>query len=649
MKSLTTSWPALGKVAAEYHVLLPRRRLSIVEWAPERMVLDAKTSAIPGRWSWEIVPFAVEIAEALVDPGVRVVVLKKCSQGAGTSIANCYIGRTADEAPVPLMIVMPTEETVRRRVRVRLRPMFEACPTLLRHLGGDLDRLNVGEETTLDYMILYLAWATSAIALADSPVCIVILDEVDKYPSRLPREGDPISLAEKRQRTFPFAKTFELSTPTDDHGRIAVDYNRGDKREWWARCPHCRKSHVLEWYNVRLDRNADGALLKAADYAAGDHARYVCPTCGVEWSDGDRWAAVQAGRWAPAGCSVGDDGELIGVEPVNPIRSYHVSSLMLYPAFLDLAELAGRWAFASRQMKMGDPGPMIDFFNSELGLEWVETVTETDRDLLRDRVEGYAAGTVPEGVRFLTAGVDVQLDHFYITVWGWGWGMETWLIAAMRIGTTIDGDGATANMDFAPLQEVLLRSWPRVDAAGDAKGEPLGLALTFIDYQFRSDQVADFCANFAAGDCWPIRGVDTESDKLLRASKLDAAKPTVRRRILRRAGLQLWLVSSLLGKNRLARLQQTSTVGPGYMHLPADVPAGFLDQMSSEHVVRQPVGRGWKVYWKLKPDATANHYWDCSYYALAAAVLRGAAKGRQGPGDKPSRPARRITKMDRFK
>ncbi len=648
-------FPSVGPLVEERAVLEPRRKRTVVEWAQQERVLDRKTSAIPGRFNWEYVPFLREPALCISDMAIRRITVRKCTQAGVTELLNNIIGWAVDESPAPLMLVMPKESDTARRMETRIRPMFEACASLLRHLDGDLERLNVGKETVLDNCIVYLAWATSAAALADSPVCLLLLDEIDKYPDRVGKEGDPASLAEKRQRTFVFAKTIEGSTPTDQYGRIGIDYNAGDRRRWWVRCPHCRRHHVMRWGHVVLDKNDKGQLLSRAEYAGGGRARYVCPDCAVAWSEADRWSAVQAGRWAPGGCSVDAKGRIVGQIPRTNHRSYHISALMLYPGFSSIDKLAGAWAHAVARQKSGDLGPMIDFVNSELGEVWAEAEAATDIDVLREHVEGYEPDTVPPGAMILTAAIDVQQDHFYATVWGWGYGFEGWLVSAQRIETEIVGEGPTGVMDFTPIRQLLGRTWPRVDADGKATGENIPIALTFIDSQYRPDQVYDFCAGFTTGDCWPARGDDSLRDVYMQPSNLEKSASVRRRALLRRAGLQLWRISSYMVKSQLARLMNVPAEGPGYVHLPAGTGEEFLGQMTAEHLkVNRRRNRYGKMettrIWTLKPEHIANHYWDCSYLALAAARRRGVRNlpDPKAPASSRRRIVRRMSTIERF-
>ena len=68
-------------------------------------------------------------------------------------------------------------------------------------------------ELQFDGMYAVLAGSNSPASLASRPIRYLILDEVDKYDRFAGKEGDPISLAKERQKTFTTnKKTFMTST-----------------------------------------------------------------------------------------------------------------------------------------------------------------------------------------------------------------------------------------------------------------------------------------------------------------------------------------------------------------------------------------------------------------------------------------------------
>jgi len=599
--------------------------LSLADWAEDRYILPKETAELAGPWSNDYVPFMLEPMRWLSDMATRQVTVCACSQSAKTELSNILIGRTADVAPAPTLIVMPRENDANRRLATRLRPMFKSTPSLLHHLGGKLDNLNIGKETILDNMILYIAWANSPAALADNPVCIVILDEAAKFPQSTGKEADPYSLAKKRQRTFRTrSKLLIMSSPVGEGDIFDAEFEKGDKNEWHAKCPCCGVYHIMKWANVELDKDADGNLLGAEKYRTGDHARYVCPACKKPWNEYQRWDAVSSGRYAPEGCSVNPSGRIMGDVPVTSHHSCRITALMLHPAFQTIDDLAGDWAAAILAKKAGNVKPLQDFVNSQLAEPWKETEKATSRKQLRFHIGTYRQGTVPAGVQMLSCGVDIQIDHVWVTVDGWGYLSEVWSIFEGRLET-----GDTSELEnLEVLRRFLKTPW----VSPDNPDIPFFIYRTAIDVGYRPEVIKDFCRQCTELNLMQVRGDDSVRTRPFRATKI-AGGTMIR-----------YDLNVKEYKNRLYRLLFDSAVpGPGYWHLNADTTEETLNHLTAEEQrpVRTRRKQRYELVWVLKKEHLPNHLWDCKVYSSVAAELSGAHSLQSLEEIKPKQPKKR--------
>lgn len=604
----------------ELAVLEPRQKPTAAEWALQKRKLSPKTTNFHGPWSHDYTPFAVEIMEALSDVGTRQVDVMKCVQGCGTEIGLNFLGWIIEESPGPTGLFMPREDDANRRVNTRIIPMFQSTPSLRNHLPGQrLETINTGKETVLDNMIVFLGWAGSAAALADNPLCYVILDEVGKFPPRVGKEADPVSLAKDRLTTY-FAKSklYCPSTPVKENDLIDREYKLGDQRKWWVKCPFCSEYHILIWANVKLDKDKDNNLLEAKVYGAGGHAGYVCPYCRKAWTEKDRWEAVSAGRWAPLGCSVDKNGRIKGQIPATTHRSYHISALMLYPGFMTIDRLAAKWAEAQIHKRAGDIGPLQDFINSQLGEPFEEREKETEESRLVSHIGSHKPEIIPKGVQLITAGFDVQLDHVYFRILGWGYMSEVWSITEGRLET-----GDTSQLEnYKLVEELLEMQWPLADDE-QHKG---GIYRAAIDCNYRPDVVFDFCIRHS-DTIVPVRGDDSVKSKIYRAVRLTSG------RLIR------YDLNTNAIKDRLYRLLYESVAaGPGYFHLHAETTGETLEQLASEEQRKRKIGRHYDMVWVQKPHKP-NHLWDCDVYAAFAAELAGVRMLRD-PAQKKAMPKR---------
>jgi len=626
---LTTKLPKpLPLQPEELEVLSPRTKLSVSEWAEQKRILPKKTSKISGPWRNELAPYAAEIMNALSDVMTREVWVKKSAQSAGTAIGENWLGQTIDEDPAPMAIVMPTENDVKKMMRTRIRPMFQSTPTLLKHLSGnDINNLRIGQETELDNMFLYIMWAGSASAMASVSLQKMMLDEAAKYKEETGGEAGAVDLARDRLTTYSTtSKLYAPSTPVLTGDAHDVEYSDTDQREYWVQCVHCKQRYIHRWEPayVKLEKDSARNLLSPKDYLYGDCAHWTCPECGKRLTEKQRWEGVEAGKWAPRDCKVDSDGRIIGKVFSNPRKGYHISSFLVYPGFITANQLAYEWARADIAWKAGYKRPKQNFINSRCGDSWEEREKVTDEKIVIAHIGSYEPEVIPEGVQMLTAGVDVQMDHFWLMVLGWGYLSEVWTIYEARIDT-----GDTLELgNYEILRHYLNATWPVKD-----KSEVMGrLSKIGIDYNYRKETVMDFCRQCTELPIIPVGGDDSVKARVYRVAD---------ERGLKRYDLN---VNNL--KNRLYYLLfESKKPGPGYFHLHKETSEEVIKHLTSEErrIVYPKNSKKPKNKWVPKTEKAANHLWDCAIYAMFAAEIAGATMLRDPAMIKP-RPKQEIKK-----
>lgn len=668
---------------AELVALRPRRRLSVVEWAETRRELSAWTSAIPGRFNFEHTPHMVEPALTLSDPTVRQVTVMSCIRcGKTDALGLNFLGWVIEEDPGPFMQVMPTENDVIQRVTTRIRPMFEGCPSLMGHIAGDISRLNMGKESVLDNMFLFLAWSNSDAMLSDKNIRFLDIDEAKDYTH------SAVDQAKKRTTTFWNRKILVTSSPRVEDDAIDTEFKLGDRRRYWIPCPHCGAWFVPTWRdNVLLDKGEGNHLLAPEAYDQGRVA-FGCAACGAVWEESQRVDATLLGVYAPDGCEVARwdqcsidiktlrtdnceiggrlvspgysamtllrnaragrderpdnaDAIIVGRMPVTSHHSYQVPSWILHWAGI-LNQCAQEFASAVAASKGGDVTQLALWTGDRDGRPWAEIVRATDEEGLAKHKGDYRLDELPPEVAFLTAGVDVQADRFYLAVWGWGFSYEAWLIRELEIQT-----GPTELFEsFDPLKDALSYRWRRPGEGADGAAG-VGIALAFIDARYQSDQVHDFVARFGGCPVLASGGEDNLGARMFRLTDVDESRRERGKKMHGPGGAKLWGLNTLLFKDRLARMSNITKPGPGYLHLPSDVSDEFLRQFSSEHKKLVGEGAHRRHRWVVKPGRDGNHYWDSSYYALAAAVHGGKAQSVRDPSLPTPPPIKRQVRISR--
>jgi len=116
------------------------------------------------------------------------------------------------------------------------------------------------------------------------------------------------------------------------------------------------------------------------------------------------------------------EGEWRAAEPgPGKAAGFHLSSLYSPVGWFSWADAAALFEEAQKK-----PELLQVFINTVLGETWALQGDAPEWQRLYDRREDCRIGTVPKGVQFLTAGVDIQKDRIEIDVVGWGRGKESW-------------------------------------------------------------------------------------------------------------------------------------------------------------------------------------------------------------------------------
>ena len=403
---------AYGIAAAEMRARLrPPVRMTVSEWADRYRILSPESSPEPGPWRTSRVPYLREIMDTLGDPLVRRVCWVAASQVGKTEVVNNYVGRSIDQNPGPILVVQPTLNMAEIWSKDRFTPMIRDTARLRAKIADPRarDSGNTMLHKTFTGGRLSIVGANSPSGLASRPIRDALFDEVDRYPSSVGSEGDPISLGEQRTRNFWNRKVFYVSSPGDlATSRIWQEWEASDMRRYFVPCPHCEHRQVLEWKNVKWEtEEVEGEALHRPGTAV-----YVCANCGAIFEEMNKRRMLELGEW----CATNPDGRFPG---------FHLSAL--YSPWVTWAELAALWLEKKRS-----PEELKTFINLQLGEPWEERDQAFEPTDLASRAEKYPE-QIPHGVGVLTAFVDVQADRLELSIRGWGEREESWLIGHHRI------------------------------------------------------------------------------------------------------------------------------------------------------------------------------------------------------------------------
>lgn len=567
--------------------------MTLPEWADTFRVLSRESSSEPGPWDTSRVEPARGPMLAATDPAVHTVTLQCATQTMKTELINNVVGYYVHLDPCPIMVMQPTEKMAAAWSKDRLEKMVRDTPVLQDLVAEKKSR--EGSNTIYHKEFpgghVTMVGANAPSDLAMRPIRILLCDEVDKYPVSAGKEGDPIKLAAERTATFWNAKKIFVCSPTvEGRSRIASEYDQSDKRIYEMPCPHCDVFQEMMWNQVRWEHD-DAAT-----------AAYYCEQCGEAWSEVERLRAIRRGRWR-------------ATAPFKGHAGFRVSKLA--SPWEPLSRLVEKFLDAKK-----DPEKLKVFVNTQLAETWKEKGDAPDWERLYDRREPYKVGTVPDGVVFLTAGVDIQENRIEVEVVGWGRDKQSWSIEVLIF------DGPTATAGDAPgdvwrkLGAILNSAWH------DAGGTAYSIQVMAVDSGYRTQTVYNWARQFPMNRVIAVKGSDRQPILINSGTFVDVRKSN---RTMRR-GFKVFSVgvgvakSELYGWLRLPSPLPDEPALPGYCHFP-EYEAEFFKQLTAETIMKKVVNGHPVYHWEKTRER--NEALDRRVYARVAASYYGIDRFRE--------------------
>lgn len=566
----------------------PSKRLSLSEWSRRHYYLSAESSAEQGRF--RPYKYQAQIMDAISDPSIPFVSVKKSARIGFTKILNATAGYYMVEDPCPILCVQPTVEDAEGYSKEEIATMIRDCPRISVLFTGGIKAKDANNT------ILHKVYPGGSISMvgANSPRGfrrvsrkVVLLDEIDGYPASAGGEGDPIKLAIKRAEYYHDRKIVRGSTPVLE-GRSPIDdaFNAGDQRFFHVPCPHCGHMDRL----VFQQQDGGGHWMRWPKDEP-EKAHFVCFDCGCEIEESHKYEMTEA-------------GEFVATKPFEGHASFHIWAAYSSSPNATWGQLAQEF----EEARKAGPEKLKTFVNLVLGECWKERGEAPDHERLYARREPYELATVPEGVMLITAGVDVQKDRLYYEIVGWGRRKENWSLDA----GFILGDPYGSHV-WEELDKLLDRPLP--SPMGDRKIQILG-----VDSGAFTQAVYNWARRHPASRVIATKGQKSAKTLISSPSKVDVTSRG------RKIGYQVWPIGIDLAKAELygwlKLVKDGEELPRGWCHFPEYGPE-FFEQITAEHLVSKHNKRGFvDLYWELLPNRE-NHWLDCRVIARAAASLAG--------------------------
>ena len=577
----------------------PNEKLLVSEWADKYRYLSRKSSPEYGIWRTSRTPYLRRPMEVLSEHShYQEVIVMKGSQVGFSECGFNWIGYIIDHAPGPVMMVMPTESTAKRNVKMRIEPMIDESPSLREKIGEKKyrDKENTTMLKNFPGGVLIVTGGNSAIALRSVPIKYLFIDEEDAMVANLDGEGSPIDLAKARTRTFGSRKKiFRVSTPVyEDTSTINHAYKTSSKERYYVPCPHCNGFQTIDWERIVWeDEDPETVHLE-------------CIHCKKLIKEHFKTTMLNAGEW-------------IAEDPENKVVGFHISSLYSPLGWYSWKEAATDFLAAKQSDEK-----MRTFYNTVLGLTWKERGDAPDWQKIFRKREKYPIGIVPLQVKFLTQAVDIQKDRIELEVVGWGRGKQNWSITH----EILEGDTGQEAV-WKKLDKFIDKSYP----VGKLNSiEMMPIKVTVIDSGFNTQIVYNFCRKYPRTKVFPIKGSSSATVAVQIPRSMDIRSRTVQAKYQRR-GMRVWTVGVNIIKSEIyshLRLEPPLKDGEDYpdryYHFP-EHDEEYFKQLTAEQLVRKHNTKNFPVYEWVKVRER-NEILDLKVYNRAASIICGIDKMR---------------------
>ncbi|EFB9823375.1 phage terminase large subunit family protein [Escherichia coli] len=628
------------------YILRAPRRMWVADAVAQYMrVPMGAGNSVP--WDPLVAPYVIEPMNCLASREYDAVIfVGPARTGKTIGLIDGWVIYNVICDPADMLIIQMTEEKAREHSKKRLARTFRVSPEVVSRLSPNKNDNNVYDRTFLAGNYLKIGWPSVNIMSSSDYKCVALTD-YDRFPEDIDGEGDAFSLASKRTTTFMSSgMTLVESSPgrdvkdvkwrrTSPHeappttGILSL-YNRGDRRRWYWPCPHCG-----EYFQPCGDVVA--GFRDIADPVLASEAAYIqCPSCSGRIMPEQKRELNGRGVWLRDGESINADGSRYG----DPRRSRIASFWMEGPAaaYQTLSQLVYKLLTAEQEYETtGSEETLKTVINTDWGLPYLPRASMEQRksELLEQRAEPVPSRSVPDGVNFLVATVDVQAGRhrrFVVQVTGYGSRGERWIIDRYNITQSLrgDSDGESQRIDPASypedwdvlLTDVFHKSWP---LASDPSQQMRLMAMA-VD-SGGEDGVTDNAYKFwrrCRRDGLGKRIYLFKGDSIRRAKLITRTFPDNTGRTGRRAqaagDVPLWLLQTDALKDRVNNALWRDSPGPGYVHFPDWLGSWFYDELTYEE--RSSDGK-----WS-KPGRGANEAFDLMVYAEALVILHGYEKIR---------------------
>ncbi len=465
--------------------LLPQGSISINRFnATERYMVNQ--GGEPFRYDTSLTPYTAGINDACDHPDVHVIAVKGPTRSAKTVSAESMCLRDWSYGPLKNVLwFMQDEDSINDYIDERGEEMLKIHDKVSERIDWADIRNGRKRKKIGKSLLLYRPATRRALRAKAAPT--IVADEIDAYEKKIRKAI--LTLITSRQEEFGSAAKAYLASHPDEGPDDGIDAVLKDSllHLWFVQCRHCQGvmtparegeswgAPVMSWNVPELMARSQELEREAFLNHVAENVVACCPHdgCHATYRPEELREINAGGRWLQRHQKWNADGSIEGEARVAKIMGFVIHAFMA--PFAKLRETARDWASASLTAETGDSVKLKEVVCKKLGETFTGTKAEEqveDWKTVQARLAApYALKTVPAGVRFLTAFVDVQGDRFEVRVVGWDLQQQSWLIDAYPIKQWPAINGRSAFENIQPATR--LTDWDVIEDAVLAASYPL--------------------------------------------------------------------------------------------------------------------------------------------------------------------------------
>lgn len=594
-------------IRASLALLTPPEQVSTVECAAgNRKVRNAEGTSSRS-YDPSLTPYMKGPQDALDDPSVRmVVVVGPARTGKSVGGENFLFKRLWHGPLTDTLIYLPGASDVDSYADKEFADLFS--PELHPEIASKVGKRPTDNKRTkkrVNGRVIELLPANPN-TVRQRQAAYIWASEIDGYRKTL--RTNFAELVAIRGRVFGNLRKGYLESHPDAgwSGGIAAAWKESSKGLFYWPCPHAdcggwsSPAPMAEWRTLLNYERKKGDSLDQALVRAADSARLICPHCGQPIVEEHKASMLELGVWVFDGQTIDVNGTVNGTPTPNERAGFWIHGTM--SPFVSWGQLAkehlGAVVFFENT---GKSDRLREITVKSLG-EVFEGGDDANKGLdarklkqrLKEDETGYAMGTVPKGVRFLTAAVDAQGNRFEVLIVGWDEQGQAWLIDRYAIMENAKGRALSPGLrqeDCEVLRDQVFESvYPLVDKPG--WGLPIAsMAVDTGGVPGWTAKVREWARRMRKGPCAGSNGYKLRLIK--GAAKKTAPEIPLTPREVNRTDDGKAIVPPVLEydlgvhelKKTVAAYLGVDTPGPGYVNFPYDFDPAHVDELAAERLV----------------------------------------------------------------